>query len=55
MTGNISYFTSLSRIDGDNVIYDDNGNGKIIGEDSITNSSLNIDNVLCVEGLNIIS
>lgn len=54
MTGNISYFAYLSRVDGGNVTHCDNGKGKIIGDSSIDNFSRHIGNGLYVEGLNII-
>lgn len=54
MTGNISYFASLTKIDGPNVNFRNKGEVKICDEGTVGNSYLYIHEVIYVERLNII-
>lgn len=51
MTGNISYFASLTKPEGGNVTFRINGKGKIYDESTTSNSSLYINHMLYVKVL----
>lgn len=51
MTGNTSYYKSLTEVDGCKLTFRNNGNGKICGKGTFENSSLYINEVLDVDAL----